>query len=484
MRHWIMSLAVVLFTVVCSESQETKKKDTDPGKESKAEPTEPTEYLGKSFDAWRKDITSDDPSKREMAMKAMLMFGLPKATEAMPDIIADLARHKNTPLDLSVRVNGVMALNTYFLHASKGKGPDPGVVKAALPVYKMFLKDSQVIMKERAVQGLQYMGTPARELLNDVIPLVRDGSTWELRKEAIPVMVSLASNEKGPGDAKAIAALRKSIDRDIEKSYVVRALAVQGLGVLGKDTVLVDLKKAMNDPAKEVRLAAVQAMAVGPKEKALLPLKDALADKAKEVRVAAVQCYGFAGQASAMPELRNLLDHTEKEMRLQTLNTIVNLKQHVYPKLQPKDLTLKKLEQRAMEETDPIVYIWVHATIMTVTDNIDKKHISPVLQKLKHKDAQVRVEALKVIAMCQDKARPFAYQAVLDAIDDKELNVAGPAIETLVHMRAYDAIPRLKLLMEDKKAPEALKEVAENAVDNLELLKGREKKDKSDKKTP
>jgi HEAT repeat protein len=328
------------------------------------------------------------------------------------------------------------------------------------------------------------MGTPARELLNDVIPLVRDGSTWELRKEAIPVMVSLASNEKGPGDAKAIAALRKSIDRDIEKSYVVRALAVQGLGVLGKDTVLVDLKKAMNDPAKEVRLAAVQAMAVGPKEKALLPLKDALADKAKEVRVAAVQCYGFAGQASAMPELRNLLDHTEKEMRLQTLNTIVNLKQHVYPKLQPKDLTLKKLEQRAMEETDPIVYIWVHATIMTVTDNIDKKHISPVLQKLKHKDAQVRVEALKVIAMCQDKARPFAYQAVLDAIDDKELNVAGPAIETLVHMRAYDAIPRLKLLMEDKKAPEALKEVAENAVDNLELLKGREKKDKSDKKTP
>lgn len=484
MRHWILSLAVVLFTVVCSESQETKKKDTDPGKESKVDPPEPTEYLGKSYDVWRKDITSEDPSKREMAMKAMLMFGLPKAAEAMPDIIADLARHKKIPIDLSVRVNGVMALNTYFLHASKAKGPDAAVVKAAIPVYKMFLKDSQVIMKERAVQGLQYMGPAAKELLEDVIPLVRDGSTWELRKEAIPVLVMLASHEKEPGDAKAIAALRKSADREIEKSYVVRALAVQGLGVVGKHTVLADLKKAMGDPAKEVRLAAVQAMAVGPKGNALFLLKDALSDKSKEVRVAAVQYYGFAGQANAMPELRNLLEHNEKEMRLQTLNTIGNLKQHVFPKLQPKDLTLKKLEQRAMEETDPIVYVWVHATIMTVTESCDKKSVGSVVQKLKHKDPQVRVEALKVIAMCQDKARPFAYQAVLDAVDDKELNVAGPAIETLVHMRAYDAIPRLKLLMEDKKAPEALKEVAENAIDNLELLKGREKKDKSDKKTP
>src|SRR5262245_10282661 len=113
MRYWTMSLALILFAAVHADSQDTKKSDA--GKDGKGEQKEPTEFLGKSYDQWRADLNykaQKDPSKREAAMKAVLVFGLTKAGEAMPEIVADLERHPKPVIDLSVRVNGVMALNT------------------------------------------------------------------------------------------------------------------------------------------------------------------------------------------------------------------------------------------------------------------------------------------------------------------------------------------------------------------------------------
>ena len=52
MRYWVMSLALAFFIVAVGDSQETKKKDTGKGKDSKATPTEITEYQGRSFTEW------------------------------------------------------------------------------------------------------------------------------------------------------------------------------------------------------------------------------------------------------------------------------------------------------------------------------------------------------------------------------------------------------------------------------------------------
>jgi len=485
MRYWIMSFTLILFAAIHSESQETKKKD-DGGKDSKSEHKEPTEYLGKSFDQWREDLNfakQKDPSKREAAMKAVLMFSLTKAGDAMPDIVADLKRHPKVNVDLSVRVNGIMALNTYFLHgANAKKKPDSTLVKDVLDMYKRFLKDPQVIVKERTVQGLKYIGPEARDLLDDVIPLAKDSSTWELRKEAIPILVLLAAKEKGPGDTKALTALRFVADPKNENSYVVRALAVTGLGIVGHDTALVDIKKALNDKSKDVRIAAVQAM-VYSKDLALIDLKRVIDDKdqvqPKEVRLAAIPTYGAAGEEKALKGLSELLSHPDKDFRMAALNTIAQLAKHI--KTQPKDLTFKKLEERIPVEKEPIINIWLHTTIMIALGGVDKQHMQAISPKLKHKDKPVRLTALQVIAMAGPKAKPFCYDPVMELINDADAHVAVSAIETLVHLHAYEAIPTLKMLMDDMKMRPEIREACETAIDHFDVLK---MKEKNEKKTP
>ena len=477
MRYGLLSFTILAFAVALGESQETKKKD-DAGKGSKAEPKEPTEINGKTFDQWRKEIqTSKDPAKREMAMKNICLFGA-RSYDAIQDIIDDLKKHEISKkkgglgIDLSVRVNGTMAMSTIFRYKEK---PDAKHVKEALAIYRYFLKDSQVIMKLRAVQGLPFLGPASREAMDDLITVAKDPTTWEIRKEAIQVLIMMAPNDKGVPDSRVIPVLRDAAVKD--SSYLVRGTAVQGMGMLGDSVLLLDFKKVIdNDSSKEVKLIAVQAMANACKEKALFDLKKLMEHPDKDIRVLAVQAYGAAGKEGALFELRKKIDSGEKEIRLQALNTLTNIKHS--PTEIP--ITVKKLNTHLAFEKDPLVKIWTHATIMTVQGKVDK-HMDVVVQFLGHKEVPVRLAALQVIALGAADSKPHALKAVTDALDDPEITVAVTATETLVHMRAYETISRLESIMKDAKARVELKEAAENAIDNMELVKAREKKDK---KTP
>src|SRR5437588_12147479 len=42
---------------------------------------------GKNFDQWVKELQSRDPSVRENASRTILLFGPPRASEALPDLI-------------------------------------------------------------------------------------------------------------------------------------------------------------------------------------------------------------------------------------------------------------------------------------------------------------------------------------------------------------------------------------------------------------
>lgn len=470
MRHWLSSAVIVLFAVATAESQPAQPKGKGP-----------PEFMGKTYDQWRKELKSTDPSKRETAMKAVLMFDLPMAADAIPEIIADLARQKTIKVDLSVRVNGTMALNTYFLHAANAKKtPDAKVVKDALAVYRMGLKDTQVIMKVRSLQGLQFLGPPARDALEDVIVLARDTSTWEVRKEAIPVMVMLAYTEKGPADTKVMIALRASADTKTETSYLVRVVGVTGLGILGKENAVVDLRRALeNDPSKEVRGAAVQAL-VHAKESALPDLRKALNQPNKEVRLLAVQALGAAGKEKALADILGVLDDTEKEMRLVGLNTVASMKDIL--SVNGKAASLKKLNGRLALEKDSILQVWTNATIMGVNGKCDDKHMQPILARLTDKDVPTKTQAFQAIAACGTEAKPFAWKTLHDLVDHNDTETAINAVDTLVLIRAYEAIPKFEKIKADAKANSELKEAAENALDNFKLLKEQEKKAKE--KTP
>lgn len=478
MRYWLSSAAILLCAFAV-DSQDTKKKEE--GGKDKA-PATPTEFMGKGYDAWRKELKSLDPSKRETAMKAVLMFDMDKATEAIPDIIADISRHpKKVTIDLAVRVNGVMALNTYFGHlAQNKKKPDPKLIKEVLPIYRVGLKDSQAIMKVRALQGLQYLGPAAHDLLDDVIVLARDPSTWEVRKEAIPMLVMLAYHEKTPPEPKAMIALKNSADKEKELSYMVRVVAVSGLGILGKDASIVDLRRALEgDPSKEVRMAAAQAF-VHAREKAMPDLKKAINEQPnKEVRIVAVQAYGVAGKEKALPELRKHLDDKEKEVRLMVINTISALTDAMDPAA--KEITKKALAARLSVEKEPIVLIWLNMGIMNINHKCDKTHMEPILNRLTDKDALVRVQAFQALRACGKEAPPFAMEPLLQLAEGTDHELVIAALETLVLTQAYESIPRLEKLMKNGKDQD-IRQSAETAIDNLNLIKAQEKKLKE--KTP
>ncbi|MBI2803823.1 MAG: HEAT repeat domain-containing protein [Planctomycetes bacterium] len=488
MRYWLLTTALALVLVNSAATQGTKTTDTgkDPKTTAPKEPKEPKEVLGKSFEKWRADLKSTDPTKRENAMKAITGFGPNKSKLVLPDILADLLRHKTQKVDLSVRVNGMMAISTILggLQSLK-KEPDPKHLKSALAVYRMALKDDQVIMRVRALQGLLYLGPIAREAIDDVLDLVHDPVTWEVRKEAIPVLMVLAQKEKAPVHPKAIPALRKVLE---DNSHQVKYAAVVAIATLGQDTVLADLRKLVTDPSLQVRVTAVQYIGLVGKAKALPDLRKAMKDPTTQVRVMVVQVLPHAVGMAALVDIRKALDDPSKDVRLTSLQMITQFKEYLDDPINKKEksITVIMLNKRLDKEPDSIVNMWIHAAIMTIT-NVNKVHMDPIIKRIHHKDVPVRLQALQIIAMGGKASKPIALNAVLKAIHEKDmdLNVKVTAMQTLVPMRAHEAVPALQKIADDKMAPQALREAAEDVIDGLTVIHAQDsKKAKDDKKKP
>ncbi|MBI1831377.1 MAG: hypothetical protein HYR84_08005 [Planctomycetes bacterium] len=378
---------------------DVKKKDKgkDPAKDPMKEPAkdpkmappefkEPTEVGGKSFKDWLKDLKLPDPGKREAAAKAILNFGPKKAYEAVPDLLIELNKHTvKKPSDLSFRVNGVMALSTIFKYAEK---PDPKHLESAFAIYKRFLSDGQVIMKIRTVQGLPTLGSIARGAIPDVIIMTRDPITWEVRKEAMLTLAILATPDgKGAGpNPDAMKAFKLALDRSTdgelkENSHYVRETAVQALVMLSQGTGVVPVElrsKALGDPSLPVRLLALQGIA---------QLKDEMNKETLPVWV---------------KSLNNYINNLEK---------------------------------------DPILLMWAHAAVMTITGNISDVHMGPIVKYLNHKDPPIRIQALTVIAAGGEKSKKLAKAPVLKLLDtEKEPAVISTIYITLARMHEWEPI--------------------------------------------
>ena len=63
-----------------------------------------------------------------------------------------------------------------------------------------------------------------------VTKLAEDGTTWELRKEAIQTMAILAPDMTRKLNPKVMPILKRRMDYEIEPSYLVRMTAVQAIG--------------------------------------------------------------------------------------------------------------------------------------------------------------------------------------------------------------------------------------------------------------
>jgi HEAT repeat protein len=441
--------AAVELTPVLAQATKTKDKTKgkettkEPAKESTKEPKyefkEPSEVAGKTFQEWLKLMKeTKDPVRREEAMKYITAFGPSKSHEALSEVIFQLNRHKTEPngVDLSVRVNGIMALATIYRQMAMAKKDPPDKAhKDAFAVFRYFLNDGQVIMRVRTVQGLPSLGPIARDAIPDVIKLTKDGITWEVRKEALQTLTIIARDANGVPDPKVMPELR---NRAKDISYVVRQTALEALAMLGAPKVPPELLKALNeDPVVQVRLKVL-----------------------------------------------DLLGKLEKDM-------------------EDKDrkIALKTVNAHLSVEKDPILLIWTHGTIMTLMKKATSAHMYPVVNYVKDKDPAVRVQALTMIGLGGKDAKPFALKEVLEELhkcvppengkkfEYPDLNVAVTAMKAAVGIHAFEAVPVLEKIHNDKKAPEFLEVNAGKALDAFDQLKAhleeKDKKDKDkDKKTP
>jgi HEAT repeats len=344
MRYGLLSVLMLMFVVGVGDAQETGTK----GK-GKPEFVEPTEVLGKTFKEWVKEIHAKDPSRGEEATKTILAFGPDRAYEAVPEILKEINKHKTVNVDLALRVNCIVTVSTILRHQKK---PDPGLLKDALAVYKMCLKDTQAIMRVRAVQGLPALGPIAHDAIDEVILVARDPAAWELRKEGLQTLTIIAFDDKGVPSPKLLPELRRALD---DKSVQVKLTALNALSLVSQanlpkadeaanlaklsshlqsetDKVALiwthvtlmsatkDVNKkhvgpiaaAMKDADPKVRMQALTALStVGPKTKpwAALAVQEALDDPDASIGMTAIVTLVHLHASESIPALQRIVDN-------------------------------------------------------------------------------------------------------------------------------------------------------------------------------
>jgi HEAT repeat protein len=188
-----------------------------------------TEVGGRSFEQWMKEITHKDPSKRENAIRSVMAFGPERAAEAMPALLAELRRHTpGAPIDTSVRVNIVIALGAIFPNV---KSPDVKQRSDAIVLLTRLLRDSQDIVQLRAAQSLGMIGPEARSAIPELLPLLRDLSTWELRQAAATALGQISFDPRTGPPPEVLNALYERIKSD--QAFQVRLASMQALALAG-----------------------------------------------------------------------------------------------------------------------------------------------------------------------------------------------------------------------------------------------------------
>ncbi len=312
MRLAMLTLTVFVLLCAASAGQQTKKKDEKPPNTGTAK--EVTEVGGKTLNKWIEEISAKDPSKRAMAMRSVLAFGPEKAQQAVPAILKELGKHKpvTAPIDMSVRLDGAMALGTIL---SSAKEPDSKDIAEAVRILKIFMHDEQVLVRARAAQALAALARfgPNAEIhkaLNDVIAIAQNLDTWEARQAGLQCLIVLTWQDKEPPPESVRVCFYKGLK---DNSMLVRITAAQALaqytqfkvGTPGYIQLVYNLENATKDVEPAVRIWSHLALitiqmdakkpAIGPQHLTAIAKMLAYPDFDSSIRLLAAQSLGQIG---------------------------------------------------------------------------------------------------------------------------------------------------------------------------------------------
>lgn len=157
--------------------------------------------------------------------------------------------------------------------------------------------------------------------LRDRAPEVRNAATRSLgvlaAEEAVPELIEILINRSVPRSlaARALfgigpAALPNLIELSSQDEAVVRATAIELIGLLGEAGDAPSVETRLKDPAAAVRANAAAALGRLGAGEAVAALRDLLRDRIPFVRTAAAQALGAICDPSSFDAL---LEHTENE---------------------------------------------------------------------------------------------------------------------------------------------------------------------------
>jgi HEAT repeat protein len=472
MRLALLSLCSLLLVCAVGSGQAAKKdgkKDTKPDDSKKSQFDFKT-VGGKSLQEWIAEFGSRDPSKRENAMRMVMLFPGEKRREAIGPLLTELKKHRpNKPIDLSVRVSGCLALGSVFGGIEKLDEDDLKHMDEAVKLLKSFSHDGQVIVRTRAVQALAQLGPYALSAIPDVIRVVDDVDTWEARKAGIETLTVLVMNkcvkDKSPPSTTILTTLYKRLE---DNSMQVRISAVKALAQFSQPPFSFDkasvseiglIKKLQTvanvdtEPALHIwATLAVMTLKHQIDRPHLQPIIKMLRHEDPNVRVQAAQSLGAIGSqlhaikdSKEPPAVKTIISKDIDQILFTALLTT----------LDDQDLGVVAIGMGALAQTDQAAAV------------------APVTRELDHADSGVRTAAAKVLGSLGTKARA-AEPALIAHLKDKDDGVVVNCIMALVQMDSQQAIPALEVLSVDPNKEDVIKNAAIDAV--KEIRRQKEKK--------
>jgi HEAT repeat protein len=188
-----------------------------------------TTFNGKTIDEWIRQMSDDDPSKRTMAVLAVVNFG----NASSRAVKALLARVQNDP-DTSPRIKAVMALRLVAVHDDEAREIAKQLAQkvhstAAPPRVEM---QSAVRYECLLTLGRFIEDANPEEVLPSLIGGIQDRGSWEIRQLSIHLLTRVARKGRSGPDEKAVRALLQALPK--EPTQQVKMDLVCALGSMGK----------------------------------------------------------------------------------------------------------------------------------------------------------------------------------------------------------------------------------------------------------
>jgi HEAT repeat protein len=182
----------------------------------------PTHLGGKSLNQWIEEIKSRDPSRRENAIRTVVL--MKGSVAAVPALLGCIDPPDQ---DVSPRAHAIMALGAIPFTQTED------VSKIVTAVTKR-LFDTQSAVKFQAAMVLGRLGAKSRPARDDLIRATADMSSWEIRKAAVFALTRAVADVAEPVYSKAIDALVARLSPTNEPSLAVRLEATVSIATIGK----------------------------------------------------------------------------------------------------------------------------------------------------------------------------------------------------------------------------------------------------------